>query len=229
MTDACPLYELDRLTKAYQGPGETVEVLKELSFTVRAGESIAILGASGSGKTTLLHVMGGLDTATSGQVRFQGEDLSEMNEAQRDRLRNQGIGFVFQFHHLLSEFTARENVAMPARIKGMAKKEALEMADQALESVGLSHRAAFRVTMLSGGERQRAAIARAIVLKPRILLADEPTGNLDEGTGARIGELLVRLNSEAGVTLVVVTHNRDLANRMQRRMELHGGDLADVA
>ncbi|EHJ48968.1 Phosphonate-transporting ATPase [Solidesulfovibrio carbinoliphilus subsp. oakridgensis] len=224
MTDA-PLYELTKVRKAYQGPAEEIVVLKGLDFTIRAGDSMAILGASGSGKSSLLHLLGALDRPSSGTIRFRGRDLGGLAPHEAARLRNREIGFVFQFHHLLPEFSTVENVAMPALIAGESKREAFEKARASLSLVGLDERAEHRVTTLSGGERQRAAIARAVLLRPAVLLADEPTGNLDESTGARVGEVLARLNAELGMTLVVVTHNHNLAALMGRRLELQGGEL----
>jgi lipoprotein-releasing system ATP-binding protein len=220
-----PIFELKGVSKTFSGPVEEITVLRGIDLTIEQGDSIAILGASGSGKTTLLHLLGTLDIATQGTILFQGRDLGGMSPRDHAALRNSEIGFVFQFHHLLPEFTALENVAMPARIGGMGRKEALELAAGALELVGLGDRSSHKVTTLSGGERQRTAIARAILLKPTVLLADEPTGNLDEHTGERIGEAFVRLNREHGMTLVMVTHNRALARRMGRNLELRSGEL----
>ncbi len=194
-------------------------------MTIDRGESLAVLGASGSGKTTLLHLLGTLDTASAGDIYLNGINLSSLGDRQRAELRNREIGFVFQFHHLLPEFSTLENVAMPAFIAGKGRSEGLKLAEEALDLVGLSHRLEYKVTTLSGGERQRAAIARAILLRPKVLLADEPTGNLDEESGARIGELLVSLNNELGMTFVVVTHNPNLAEMMHRRVELRSGEL----
>ena len=224
MTEA-PLYELVGVRKAYQGPAEEVVVLKHLDFTIPAGDSMAILGASGSGKSSLLHLLGALDKPTAGEIRFRGRDLAGLAPQDAARVRNREIGFVFQFHHLLPEFSTLENVAMPALIAGLTRADALERAKESLSLVGLDERAGHRVTTLSGGERQRAAIARAVLLRPAVLLADEPTGNLDEATGARVGEMLARLNAELGMTLVVVTHNHNLAALMGRRLELQGGEL----
>ena len=224
MTEA-PLYELVGVRKAYQGPAEEVVVLKHLDFTIPAGDSMAILGASGSGKSSLLHLLGALDKPTAGEIRFRGRDLAGLTPQDAARVRNREIGFVFQFHHLLPEFSTLENVAMPALIAGLTRAEALDRAKESLSLVGLDERAGHRVTTLSGGERQRAAIARAVLLRPGVLLADEPTGNLDEATGARVGEVLARLNAELGMTLVVVTHNHNLAALMGRRLELQGGEL----
>lgn len=225
MSEAPLLYELSGLRKEFEGPSERVVILRNLDFTIRQGESVAILGASGSGKSTLLHLLGGLDAPTSGRILFKGRDLAGLSPARVARLRNEEIGFVFQFHHLLPEFTTVENVAMPGLIKGMDKAEAFLAAREVLGLVGLDERAEYRVTTLSGGERQRAAIARAVFLRPKVLLADEPTGNLDEQTGKRVGQMLARLNAELGMTLVVVTHNHNLASVMGRRMELTGGEL----
>lgn len=224
MTEA-PLYSLRGLGMDYPGPEEPVRVLGSINLEVARGESLAILGASGSGKSTLLHLLGALDTPTRGEVVFDGQDLATLKPAAAARLRNRDIGFVFQFHHLLPEFTALENAAMPAIIAGTPRKDAFDMADEALRLLGLEQRLHHRVTTLSGGERQRAAIARAVLMRPKVLLADEPTGNLDEATGQRAGELLAKLNSELNMTLIVVTHNLTLARLMGRRMELHGGEL----
>lgn len=223
MNDA--LMELRGVSKQYHGPSERIDVLKNVSLTIQAGESMAILGSSGSGKTTLLHVMGALDLPTSGDIFFLGNDMGALQPAQAAKIRNKDIGFVFQFHHLLPEFTTLENVAMPGFIAGLPHAVALALATDALALVGLDERAGHRVTTLSGGERQRAAIARAVLMRPKLLLADEPTGNLDEHTGSRVGEALSRLNEELGMTLVVVTHNHSLAALMGRRLELHGGEL----
>ncbi len=223
MSDA--IMELAGVSKQFSGPSELVDVLSDVNLSIRAGESLAILGSSGSGKTTLLHMMGALDVPTSGKIFFLGEDLGALQPAQAARIRNKDIGFVFQFHHLLPEFTTLENVAMPGLIAGIAHQRALALAREALSLVGLDERAEHRVTTLSGGERQRAAIARAVLMRPKLLLADEPTGNLDEHTGSRVGEALSRLNKDLGMTLVVVTHNHNLAALMGRRLELHGGEL----
>jgi lipoprotein-releasing system ATP-binding protein len=219
------IYRLVAVEKEFEGPSETVRVLKNVDLTIARGESLAVLGSSGSGKTTLLHLLGTLDTVTSGKIFLNDVDLSTLGGRQRARLRNRDIGFVFQFHHLLPEFTTLENVAMPAFIAGKGRSEGLRLAKEALDMVDLGHRLEHKVTTLSGGERQRAAIARAILLRPRVLLADEPTGNLDEENGSRIGELLVSLNNELGMTFVVVTHNPALAGMMHRRMELRSGEL----
>lgn len=220
-----PLYRLNKVGKEFAGPSERLKVLDGIDLTVMPGESLAILGASGSGKTTLLHLLGTLDAPTSGEIFFSGTALGNLDHRRRAALRNRDIGFVFQFHHLLPEFTTLENVAMPGLIAGKSREESLALAREALEMVGLKERTDFAVTTLSGGERQRAAIARAILLRPKTLLADEPTGNLDEKTGRMIGELLVSLNRDLGMTFVVVTHNIELAGVMGRRLELRSGVL----
>ena len=221
------LYRFDNVWKEYEGPGETLAVLKGVSLSILQGESIAVVGASGAGKSTFLHLLGTLDTPTRGAIFFEGRDVTGMTPAEKAALRNKSIGFVFQFHHLLPEFSTLENVAMQAIIGGMRKENAFQIAEEALKSVGLQGKEKQSVTTLSGGERQRAAIARAILAKPRVLLADEPTGNLDEKTGSGVAELLLTLNRDLGMAMVVVTHNRDIAALMERRLELRSGDLYD--
>ena len=222
------VYVMTGLGKQYEEGEETVSVLSDINLTIRQGDSVAIVGSSGSGKSTLLQIMGTLDLPSAGTVLFEGSNLSAMTWRDRAAIRNANIGFVFQFHHLLPEFSTRENVAMPAIIAGTARTQALARADEALLRVGLAHRLHHRVTTLSGGERQRAAIARAILMEPRVLLADEPTGNLDERTGREINELLLHLNRKHGVTLVVVTHNAELAQCMHRTLELRSGELYET-
>lgn len=211
--------------KTVSGPAGALTILRNVNVRIRAGESLAIVGASGSGKSTLLHILGALDGPSAGSVLFEGRDLASLSPAQAAAFRNRELGFVFQFHHLLPEFTTLENVAMQAIIGGMARPRALRLAEAALERVGLAERRDHSVTTLSGGERQRAAIARATLLEPKVLLADEPTGNLDGNTGERVVQLLLELNRSLGMTLVVVTHNRDLAARMGRSLELRSGEL----
>ncbi|MCH5277591.1 MAG: ABC transporter ATP-binding protein [Desulfovibrionaceae bacterium] len=211
--------------KTVNGPAGALTILRSVNLGIRAGESLAIVGASGSGKSTLLHILGALDRPSAGSVLFEGRDLASLSPAGAASFRNRELGFVFQFHHLLPEFTTVENVAMQAIIGGMARSRALRLAEAALERVGLAERRDHSVTTLSGGERQRAAIARATLLGPRVLLADEPTGNLDGATGERVVQLLLELNRGLGMTLVVVTHNRDLAARMGRSLELRSGEL----
>ena len=202
-----------------------LEVLRGVSLEVSRGEVVSIVGASGAGKTTLLQILGTLSKADRGSVEIDGQDVSSLGDRALSRFRNEKIGFVFQFHHLLPEFSTEENVAMQALIAGMNRSKALGLAQQALERVGLSDRKDHRVTTLSGGERQRAAIARAILLEPRVLLADEPTGNLDQRTGDSVAELLLELNRTLGMTLVIVTHNREMAGTLGRCLELRSGEL----
>lgn len=211
-----------------QGP-VTLTVLDGVDFEVHEGERVSIVGASGSGKTTLLQLLGGLDDPTSGSVRIDGEDLASMNETARGRLRNRAVGFVYQFHHLLPEFSAHENVAMPLLVRRLPTDEAYGRAREVLERVGLGARLEHRPAELSGGERQRAAVARALVTSPRIVLADEPTGNLDGANAKQVFELMLELNRELGTSLVIVTHDERLANRMERVVTLTGGKLVERA
>lgn len=224
-----PVYQLQNVSKVYTGPAERLTVLDGVDFAIPQGDSLAVLGASGSGKSTFLHLLGTLDSPSSGSILFHGRDLGSFTGREKATLRNTQLGFVFQFHHLLPEFTTGENVAMPARIAGKPRAEAEDLADAALGQVGLAHKNRQAVNTLSGGERQRAAIARAVVLNPAVILADEPTGNLDERTGERVGDLLVRLNREMGTTMVVVTHNLRLASFFSRQYTLHEGQLAPTA
>lgn len=219
------LYKFSKVGKVFSAPGENLEILKDISLVVEKGEALAIVGASGSGKSTLLHLMGALDTPSTGTVFFDGQDMAHMTPDQKAAFRNKTLGFVFQFHHLLPEFSAVENVAMPAIIGGERQSIVMTKAREMLDRVGLSARMESKISTLSGGERQRVAIARAVLMRPRVLLADEPTGNLDEGTGAQVGTLMNELNRELGMTLVVVTHNRELAAGMGRTLELKAGTL----
>lgn len=222
-----PQYIIDceQITKSYDDGDLQVSVLENLNFRVEHGQSVSIVGASGSGKSTLLHLLGGLDKPTSGTVRLMGEDLSQLSQKAIGKLRNRYLGFVYQFHHLLPDFTALENVMMPLLIARKSRAEAEEKALAMLDKVGLKHRVLHRPGELSGGERQRAAIARSLVTHPACLLADEPTGNLDRRNAQNVLDMLLELQSELGASLVVVTHDDELATRFDHVMTMYDGKL----
>ena len=222
------LVSVRNLSKSFSNGGVSIDVINELDFDLFSGETVAIVGASGIGKSTLLHIVGTLDRPDSGKLLFKGEDVFLYDDPKLARFRNESVGFVFQFHHLLPEFSALENVMMPALIRGTGKSLAAQAAEKVLVRVGLKDRLNYRVGKLSGGEQQRVALARALVLKPRVLLADEPTGNLDKANSERIHALLMELNREFSMSLVVVTHNMDLAACMSRRVTMVEGKLTAV-
>lgn len=222
-----PLLVCQDLCKCYQDGKISTNVLKNISFSIKKSEMMAILGSSGSGKSTLLHLLGGLDTPTSGDVIFDGKKISSLSTNGRAELRNQKLGFIYQFHHLLPDFTALENVMMPLLIGGMTRVKAQQKASEMLAAVGLSHRVNHRSAELSGGERQRVVIARAIVNEPALVLADEPTGNLDLHNADVIFDLLMDLNRQKGTAFLVVTHDLRLAGRLTRQLEMRDGYLQD--
>jgi len=215
------------LAKSYTDANSTLHVLRDIDLTIRQGEQVAIMGASGSGKSTLLHLLGGLDTPTGGQIRIDGTPIERLNAVQLGRLRNRALGFIYQFHHLLPEFTALENVAMPLLVRGVSSAKAADEAARILDRVGLSGRLTHKPGELSGGERQRAAVARALVTRPVCVLADEPTGNLDRKNADQVYDLMLELNREFSTSYLVVTHDPQIAERMDRIMVLDDGYIAE--
>ena len=213
------------IVRQFREGDSTLEVLRGVDLTVREAERLAIIGTSGSGKTTLLQIMGGLDDPTSGEVRVNGQSIANIDEKDKSALRNQFIGFVYQFHHLLPEFSAKENVAMPLLIRRLRKDEAMQQAADLLSRVGLGERLDHKPGELSGGERQRAAVARALITRPKLVLADEPTGNLDAGNGQHVLQLMLELNQELNTSLVIVTHDHSIAGQMDRVLVLEDGRL----
>jgi lipoprotein-releasing system ATP-binding protein len=229
MTDtASPVLECRNVTRRFREGDSTLEVLSGVELAVSPAERVAIIGASGSGKTTLLQIMGGLDEPTDGEVYVNGQSMAHTSETEKGRLRNRYLGFVYQFHHLLPEFTAQENVAMPLLIRRMRRDAAEARAAELLGRVGLGERLDHKPGELSGGERQRAAVARALITRPSLVLADEPTGNLDAGNGEHVLRLMLELNRELATSLVIVTHDHAIARQMDRVLVLEGGVLRDA-
>lgn len=223
-----PLLRCENLSKFYQEGDNRVQILKNIDLTIHSGELVAIVGSSGSGKSTLLHMLGGLDTPSEGNVWINEQSLPSLGDSELARLRNRHLGFVYQFHHLMADFSALENVMMPMLIQGIAKSEAQDRAATMLQAVGLTHRITHRPAALSGGERQRVAIARALVNQPDLVLADEPTGNLDQKTTESIFELIQQLNQEQHTAFLLVTHDLALAEKMSRRLKMQDGVLTEA-
>ncbi|MDG2375283.1 MAG: lipoprotein-releasing ABC transporter ATP-binding protein LolD [Woeseiaceae bacterium] len=225
MTESGSVLECRQVTRRFREGDSTLEILSGVDLSVGAAERLAIIGASGSGKTTLLQIMGGLDEPSSGEVFINGQPLSSTNEKEKGLLRNRYLGFVYQFHHLLPEFTALENVAMPLLIRRDSRADAMQQAAELLDRVGLAERLGHKPGELSGGERQRAAVARALITRPKLVLADEPTGNLDAGNGAHVLELMLTLNHELETSLIIVTHDHSIAAQMDRILVLENGTI----
>lgn len=225
---AGPVLELHDITRSFEQGGRRLDVLQGVNLSINPGELVALLGPSGSGKSTLLHIAGLLDTADGGTLRIAGETCTTMNDEQRTRVRRMKVGFVYQFHHLLPEFTAVENVAMPLRIQGKRRKDAEENARELLTELGLQERLSHRPPQLSGGEQQRVAIARAMAIRPATVLADEPTGNLDSGTAGQVFDMLVRQFKNNGIGALIATHNEELASEMDRIVRLQNGQLLEM-
>ena len=227
MNNTQPLLTAKNLYKTYKEGKMVTEVLKNVSFDLHPQSLLAIIGSSGSGKSTLLHLLGGLDKPTSGEIIFKSQQLNQLSEQAKAKLRNQDIGFVYQFHHLLPDFTALENIAMPLLIGGVSPNEAKKRAKDMLASVNLTNRAEHRPSELSGGERQRVAIGRALINNPSLVMADEPTGNLDKTTADAIFDLLIRLNKEQGTAFLVVTHDLELAKKLDKQLVMSDGQLSE--
>ena len=222
------ILHVSNLYKSFTQGGKTIEVLNGLELEVKVGERIGIVGLSGSGKSTLLHILGGLEHSDAGKILIHGQNIVQMDDLKVDHMRNKHLGFVYQFHHLLPDFSALENVSLPPLIRGQSKNDAKMLSREILHKVGLEHREDHLPGELSGGERQRVAIARALVNEPSCILADEPTGNLDEKTARDVNDLMISLSDKLGTSLVIVTHNAELAERMDRVVQLQNGILSEV-